>query len=179
MHNGELADRKNPFTIEIKKLNAKRGKDKTETEHDQLERLEWEGALYWHEDAGLYIPNDNIERCLQLGAQKSRLGKNVQAAVWVADDIVALDYAGPSTKDELYKDKRFQLRKSVIINKARIVKVRPMVPTGWKLKFSLEYDDTVIADAESLFKCIVDAGALIGLGDWRPKFGRFTVEILK
>ena len=23
----------------------------------------------------------------------------------------------------------------------------------------------------------LDAGALIGLGDWRPKFGRFTIEV--
>jgi hypothetical protein len=23
-----------------------------------------------------------------------------------------------------------------------------------------------------------EAGAIIGLGDWRPKFGRFTVEVV-
>jgi len=50
-----------------------------------------------------------------------------------------------------------------------------MVPTGWSLTFTLEFDDSILNE-KALVKAMVDAGALIGLGDWRPKFGRFSVE---
>jgi hypothetical protein len=52
-----------------------------------------------------------------------------------------------------------------------------LFPTGWSILFELEFDDSIINE-ESVLKAAVDAGALIGLGDWRPKFGRFTVERL-
>jgi hypothetical protein len=51
-----------------------------------------------------------------------------------------------------------------------------MFPTGWVLRFELEFDDSVIGPKE-LVKAMNDAGALVGLGDWRPKFGRFLVEV--
>jgi hypothetical protein len=31
---------------------------------------------------------------------------------------------------------------------------------------------------KNLVKAMTDAGSLVGLGDWRPKFGRFLVEEL-
>ncbi len=88
---------------------------------------------------------------------------------------MAVKYDGPKDKDKLFEDKRFTLRKGVAIQKSRLIRVRPMIPTGWELSFTLEFDDTIL-NRKSLVKAMVDAGALIGLGDWRPKFGRFTVE---
>jgi hypothetical protein len=172
-----LADRRNIYSQQLKAIHAKRSKLKTDTEIADVERLEWEGALYWHDKLGLYIPNDNIERAIQQGAQKTKLGRAVAAAVWVADEIVRLNYSGPKTKDGLYKDGRFELRKGVVISGSRVIRVRPMIPAGWSLTFTLEYDDTVIVDQQSLLRSMVDAGALVGLGDWRPKYGRFSVTI--
>ena len=58
---------------------------------------------------------------------------------------------------------------------ARVMKVRPMVPTGWQLKFSVEYDENLVNEKD-LHRAMVDAGTLVGLGNWRPKFGRFLVK---
>ena len=174
MHNGLLADRSNPYVIAKKPILAKKTK-MNDSDYAQLDRLEWEGGLYWSDELGLVIPSDNIERCIQLGAQKSRIGKDVQAAVFCVEPEYKLEYNGPKTKDELYADDRFKLRKGVCVQKARVIRLRPMIPTGWKLAFELEYDDSVV-DAKSIWKAAEDAGALIGLGDWRPKFGRFSVS---
>ena len=177
MHNGLMADPRNPFVIAIKKITSKGTKKLTESDYEDRDRLEWEAGLYWDDEIGLNIPSDNIERCIQHGAQKSRMGKDIQAAVFCSDAIIPIEYDGPKNKDKMYADPRFTNRRGVAIQKARIIRVRPQIPTGWRIKFTLEYDDSVV-NGKAIIKAMEDAGALVGLGDWRPKFGRFTVEII-
>ena len=175
MHNGLMADPTNPYTRKIKAITSKGSKKLTDADYAERDRLEWEAGLYWDDKAGLFIPSANIERCIQLGAQKSRIGKDVQAAVFVADDIVTVKVKGGGrTKQALYGDPAFTLRVGVAIQKSRIIRIRPMIPTGWEATFTLEYDENIVNGA-NLTKAMQDAGALVGLGDWRPKFGRFLV----
>lgn len=178
MHNGLMADPTNPFTRRIKEITSKGSKKLTDSDYEERDRLEWEAGLYWSEKLGLVVPSDNIERCIQLGAQKSRIGKDVQAAVFCSEPEIKVAYDGPKDKDKMFADPRFTLRKGVAIQKSRIIRIRPMIPTGWSITFDLEYDDSIL-NPKNLIKAMVDAGALIGLGDWRPKFGRFTVEVVE
>jgi hypothetical protein len=175
MHNGLMADPTHRLVRRIKEITSKGSKKLTEADYEERDRLEWEAGLYWTDGVGLVIPSDNIERCIQLGAQKSRIGKDVQAAVFCTESEVKLNYEGPKQKEKLYADPRFTLRKGVAVQQSRIIRIRPMVPTGWSLTFELEFDETIV-NQKNLIKAMIDAGALIGLGDWRPKFGRFTVE---
>lgn len=177
MHNGLMADPTNPYTRRIKEITSKGSKKLTESDYEERDRLEWEAGLYWDDTMGPVIPSDNIERCLQLGAQKSRVGKDVQAGVFCTEPVVKLEYEGPRSKDKLYADARFTLRKGVAVQQSRIIRTRPMFPTGWSLLCELEYDESLLNE-KTVLKALVDAGAYIGLGDWRPKFGRFTVETL-
>lgn len=177
MHNGLLADPTNPFTIQIKQIVSKGSRKLTTTDYEDRDRLEWEGGLYWDDEHGPVMPSDNIERCIQLGAQKSRKGKDVQAAVFVSNDVVPIQYDGPRDKKKMLKDPKFTLRKGVKIQTSRLIRIRPMIPTGWIIEFTLEYDDRIVSES-ALKQSMVDAGALVGLGDWRPKFGRFLVEVL-
>lgn len=177
MHNGLLADPTNEFTIRAKKITAKSQKKRTLADWEELNRIQWEGSLYWDAQEGPVIPADNIERCVQLGAQKSRLGKDVKAAAWCAEPEFRLEYDGPRDKEKMFRDSRFVHRVCVVVDYARIIRIRPMIPTGWSLRFSMEYDETIL-NGKDLIKAIEDAGKYIGLGDWRPKFGRFVVEVL-
>lgn len=176
MHNGDLADRINKYTIAIKEITSKGGKKMTETDFANRDRLEWEGSLYWDDKDGPIIPSDNIERCIQFGARKQRLGRDVEAAVFCSTSHAKLGYDGPRDKDALYKSGRFTLRKGVVVGESRIIRVRPMFPTGWVLRFEIEFDDSIV-DEQKLARAISDAGALVGIGDNRPKFGRFIVEV--
>lgn len=175
MHNGLMADPTHPIVRRIKEIVRKGSKKMTDSDYEERDRLEWEAGLYWDEKKGPIIPSDNIERCIQLGAQKSRLGKDCAAAVFCSEPEIELEYDGPRNMDKLYADPRFILRKGVAIQKSRLIRIRPMFPTGWKIKFDLEFDASILNEA-NLLKACVDAGALVGLGDWRPKFGRFLCE---
>jgi len=177
MKNGLLADPQNETTRAIKEITNKGSKKMTVDDHRNKDRLQWEGSLYWDDKDGAIIPSDNIERCIQLGAQKARKGKDIKAAVLCAEPHSKLEYDGPRSREKLCDDPKFCLRKMVVQGMGRVPSVRPMFPTGWKLTFTLEYDPAIV-DRETILRALQDAGALVGLGDWRPKFGRFTVEVL-
>lgn len=175
-HNGRLADPLDKFAKLLKELSKKRKKE--DDDYIAMGDVELEGGVYWDDEHGAYIPTDNIERCIQLGAQKSKLGKDAQAAVLVSDEVVKLSYEGPKDKKKFLADPKYRLRKGVSINQSRIIRARPMFPTGWWIVFTLEHDERIIG-REALLRAMIDAGALVGLGDWRPKFGRFLVEETK
>jgi hypothetical protein len=176
MHNGLLADPTHEVVRAMKRITAKKNK-KTDADNEELARLEWLGGWYLNADGRPYIPAANIERMVLDGARKLRLGKDCQAAVFCEDDQVALQHDELDGKkvEKLAGDPRFAIRCGVVVTQKRIIRVRPMVPTGWRLVFRLNYDSGVI-NLSSIRQAITDAGMLCGLGDWRPKFGRFTAK---
>jgi hypothetical protein len=54
-------------------------------------------------------------------------------------------------------------------------KERPMIPTGWmvKLDFILHENDFV---APTTLRNMVEQGGILGLGTFRPIFGRYSAE---
>jgi copper chaperone CopZ len=179
LHNGLMADPTNELVRAIKKITSKGTKKMTDSDYIERDRLEWEAGLYWSEEAGgIAIPSDNLERCIQDGAKKNRLGKDFAAAVFVQESEVTLAHrlAGKS-KDEIREDEGYTLRKGVKVQLSRIIRIRPLIPTGWSLTFTIEYDESIV-NRQDVIQALTEAGALVGLGDWRPKFGRFTVEAL-
>lgn len=69
----------------------------------------------------------------------------------------------------LYLDMR-----PVIIQRSRVVRLRPTFKPGWELSFTIN-----ILDDEVPFQMVndilVQAGKAVGIGDYRPRFGRFMV----
>ena len=51
---------------------------------------------------------------------------------------------------------------------------RPAIKAGWKLPFRLMVTDDR-RDAEQIQTALVEAGLMVGLGSWRPHYGRFKV----
>ena len=180
LHNARLADPMDEYSARLKELTkSNKGKNKTQARDAEIARCEWEGGLYYDSELGPYVPADMIESAIQNGGKKCSAGKQIQAAVFCTEEsvMVPIQYKGPRDLDGLYADPAFRMRKSVRVGNVRVMRTRPMFPTGWKLEFSVEFDDSVV-DANTVLRAMQDAGRLVGLGDWRPKFGRFLVEVL-
>ncbi len=68
--------------------------------------------------------------------------------------------------------------RTVVIQKARVVKARPTLK-NWKVKFTLTYDDTLIAGSDMIKPILEEAGKRVGILDFRPaklgNFGMFEV----
>lgn len=53
-------------------------------------------------------------------------------------------------------------------------KERPMFPSGWQIRLSFVHMDNTFIKVEGLKK-MVEQGGILGLGTFRPIFGRYTV----
>jgi hypothetical protein len=175
MNNGEQADPINPLVVEKKKLTSKGSKKMTLADYEEIDRLSWLAAVYWSEENGLVIPSDNIEAMIVAGARKARKGKDALAAMFLSEAECVIEHPRKGQGiEKIMADKGYTLRKPVMQQKARIMRVRPRIQT-WSTSFTVEYDESVI-NGRDLQTAITEAGAIVGIGDWRPKYGRFTAE---
>lgn len=175
MKNGESSDPMNHFAKQMKTITVKSGKKRTEADQEELARIEWHSGLYMNEDGKLILPDFVIEAALTNGAKKARLGTTFKSAIFVEKHAV-LDIGRPIPKDigELYKDPNYVFRKPARVGDKMVPRTRPIF-RNWKATFSVAFDDEQISYTQ-LEQAVRDTGNLVGVGDWRPRHGRFTVE---
>lgn len=170
MHNSRLANPLDPTAKALKAISGKR--KKTDDDYGTMARLDHFGGLYLDPDIGPYIPGENIARCLVDGARITKAGKNVERALFVSSDVNPLSYQGPRTADTLWADENFRHTAIVRIGIKRLMRCRPIF-RQWKTQATAILDTTVIS-LEELQAITEQAGIMVGLGDWRPRYGRFV-----
>jgi hypothetical protein len=177
MHNGDLANPMNPIVKEIKKISSKRAK--TEADFEQMAHLEFLGGLYLGENgSGLapVIPAQNIEKMLILAARKKREGKLAETGMFVSE-IAALVYDGPTDPEELWLNKDFVYQKMVVVQRSRVLRTRPIF-NQWSAVARVNYEPD-IANHSQVVDWMKIGGFQIGQMEWRPRYGRFDVEVLE
>lgn len=174
MHNARLSDEFDPIVRLMKEITSKRT-NKTDDDRWELRRLEFHGGLYMDKNLGPYIPGQNIERALRDAAVVTRQGKNIQRGVVVLTSRARLEYDGPRDADDLWEDKNYVSSASIKVGTSRVIRTRPMFPE-WSVTVDLTLD-TEIMDRETLEGIVHRAGKSVGLGDWRPRYGKFSAEL--
>jgi hypothetical protein len=177
MHNARLADPLDPMARELKKVTSKTRK--TDDDHAEMARLEFLAGLYHDAEFGPYIPGDNIFRALVDAGRKRKLGKKITEGLFVTSSVNPIAYNGPRDPAALWEDGGFVNRASAKVGMARVNRTRPQF-SAWSASASI-YLDTDVLDADDLRDVVDIAGRLVGLGNWRPRYGRFegTLTILK
>ena len=170
LHNAQLSDPINPIVRNMKKLTGKR--IKTDADYKAIADLEWQGSLYVTEKGRVIIPGVNIEGMLVVAAKKVKLGKLFTAGL-LCDGDWELEYEGPKKVESLIKDNNFRIVTSVVVQRARIMRTRPVFKV-WSLSFELSYLPDVL-NPEQIKTALITGGQIIGLCDWRPKYGRFEL----
>jgi hypothetical protein len=120
---------------------------------------------------GYYIPSSQIETCLtKAGANEQVQGKGKKTYKDYMNAFVVVEPEEiPITPQKYVLDRHY-----VKVQRARVMRTRPKFDKGWKASFSLMVlDDTI--STEILRNILMYAGGYIGIGDWRPKYGRFEV----
>lgn len=91
--------------------------------------------------------------------------------------IIGLDVCAPfspETEKWDYEDKQ-----RVTIQRQGITRVRPAMKEGWRVKFNLLVNTPEYFPIEVLSQLITTGGRQVGLLDFRPTYGRFTIVGLK
>ena len=173
MHNGQLADPTNKWTRAIKVITSKTAKQKTDADFAELVRLEWYAGLYVDDNGAPCWPGENIECMIKHGARKQAKGKEVEKGL-LCQGNWPLTFDGPKTADELWDlDPQFRITKAAKIGPSKVMRTRPIFP-DWELDFDIHYCADYF-NLEQLTHWLEVAGTDVGLSDWRPRYGRFTV----
>ena len=187
LHNGQTADPRNTYAKQMKQISSKR--KKTDADLDQLARVEWFAGLYIGKQADgsatTVIPAHVLESCFVAGAKKSKRGVQAKSGLFV-DSQAVLDFEGKpegnltaealqESLDALYEGGEHHLTVGVKVSTSKVMRTRPKF-SNWSATCVIEYDDAVLTFAD-VKDVIEDAGNLVGVGDWRPKFGRFEAVV--
>jgi hypothetical protein len=173
MHNARLVDDADSVVQKMAAITAKK-KNKTSTDEKQLVKLAFLGGLYENDSAGIHMPAANIEACLRDGARTTSKGKDIESGAQVDPEFIPLIYDGPKKGAGLFKDKNFIDRRPVWLKgNTAIMRTRPRF-NQWALEFELSIVEEIV-NKDDVAKYLIKAGLRKGLGDYRPKFGRFEV----
>lgn len=170
VHNGQTADPLNKWSKALKAISGKR--KKTDADYEELARIEFMAGLYMGE-TGPIIPAANVDSMVINAARKNREGKIAQSGAFCMKNAV-MEYDGPRTADELWSEDRFRHVAIVRVQSARVARTRPVF-NEWSAVVEISYEDSVVNKAQ-LDSWMHIAGTQVGLGDWRPQHGRFSVE---
>lgn len=170
-HNGQLSDPLNEFAQALARVTSKRRK--TADDHAEMSRLEFLGSIYVNEDGRVCIPGENLEALVIDGAKKDRRGNLARAGV-IVDENPALIYSGPRDPEKLFENANFVSRARVKVGQAAVMRTRPIFH-DWSLEFEVKYLPSTI-DREHVIRALERGGSEVGLGDWRPRYGRFELE---
>lgn len=147
---------------------AKAAKNSKAKKSDDVE------SYVWRNDAGeLCIPGEYVRQSIIHAAkykQDPRSPRKSAMDLFKAGVVSLTQLATLGTKDWDYLDTR-----RVTIQRQGINRTRPAMKTGWKAEFELQVLTPEYIDETMLYDVLSMSGRLIGVGDFRPTYGRFNI----
>lgn len=171
MHGDRLANPLAPETKAHKELTAKR--KKTDEDHLAIARSEFIAGCYWNARDGLHIPGHCLDASFLAGAKLQKAGVRWKRGALVLENGARLIHDGPTTPEALWESPAHVDVRGVKVGAAKLMRYRPVF-LSWAVECTVSVNIDVL-DIEEAKKAIEDAGRLIGVCEYRPRFGRFEV----
>jgi hypothetical protein len=136
-----------------------------------------ESYVYRTEDGELAIPGEYFRMSVIFAAkykQDPRSPRKSAMDLFKAGLVTLTDLSTLGTKDWDYVDRR-----RVKIQQNAITRHRPAINLGWKANVVFQILTPEYISADLLNETLQSAGRLVGVGDFRPTFGRFQVTKFK
>lgn len=149
--------------------------------------MEWLTTMYATSDGWLFQPASHIEGCLVKTAGtfkiKGRAGKtykDVFKTIFVSPEEIPHLWHGeciPAPTADLLTNPTENLSVSVmrvVVQRAAVARSRLMIAAGWELDFVISVNEEQLRP-EVVQEILAEAGRSVGIGDYRPRYGRFEV----
>ena len=134
---------------------------------------ETESSLYRDENGIIYQPSEHILGAMTKAAVDFKItgrGRKTYRDL-VKSSVIIFPEAIPHKNQNYIIDRR-----PVVIQRSRVMRQRPKFEE-WELSFTIELLDEQFS--VSALKDIIDQAGKVGIGDYRPRFGRFIVTEFK
>ena len=136
-----------------------------------------ESYVYRDTDGKLAVPGEYLRMAMVNAAkfrQDPRSPRKSAMDLFKAGIVSLTPLASLHVKTWDYEDAR-----RVVVQRSGITRVRPGLRVGWRLEFVFMIVLPEYIDAAFFREVLGMAGRLIGLGDFRPTYGRFDVTGFK
>jgi len=156
------------WNCEAVETKAKAAKNSAAKKTDDIESYVWR-----NEKGELCCPGEYLRQSVILAAkykQDPRSPRKSAMDLTKAGVVSLTNLSSFGKKDWDYEDKR-----RVVIQRAGVNRVRPAMSAGYRLDFDLMVLVPEYIDQFWLQDTLSMAGRLVGIGDFRPTFGRFNV----
>jgi hypothetical protein len=150
---------------------------------------EWLDTMYTSNGNGMLVqPATHIEAALVGAAAGFRIkgGRNktyrdlMRAYVLVSPDEIPhlrddMPVPAPGPELALHPTAHLSVNvQRVIVARAAVARARLQISAGWELAFTITVNDDQIQPAV-VQTILAEAGRAVGIGDYRPRYGRFAV----
>ena len=139
---------------------------------------EWEDSeevfrsrLYLGENDELVLPPRVILGALKAAAQKSGIKQDGKRSTYASVIRAVVFVNEPGKFKQIYKDLT-KHQEYVTVQKSKIKRIFPCLQ-NWEVSLKLSYDERQIS-LEALNDIFEYCGSYVGIGDYRPMFGRFV-----
>lgn len=176
MHSDKLSDPLSEITKAHKRLTADFQLKKTDDGQIAIARSEYMASFYLDNKGVICLPGLNIRKSLIEGARLHKGGKGIERGVVFIDGMIPLEYDGPKDCEKLWENSRFVDARGVVVNRGRLIRYRPVF-REWSVVVNCIINEDII-DTGGLLHYWAEAGAMVGMGDFRPLFGRYNVEVI-
>lgn len=132
-----------------------------------------ESYVYRTDDGQLAIPGEQLRMAIINAAkfrQDPRSPRKSAMDLFKAGIVVLTPLYGVGKTDWDYLHKC-----RVVIQRNAITRSRPALKSGWAATFDVQVNLPEYIDPAILNEVIANAGRLIGIGDFRPTYGRFQI----
>ena len=136
-----------------------------------------ESYLYRDAAGEIAIPGEYLRQSIIEAAkyrQDPRSPRKSAKDLYKASIISLTDLASTGAQEPDYLDKR-----RVCVMRSAVTRTRPALNPGWSATFLLMVQTPEYINPQTLNTVISDAGRLVGVGDFRPSYGRFVVSGFK
>lgn len=132
-------------------------------------------SYVYRDDTGLLcIPGEYVRQAIIHAAkfrQDPRSPRKSAMDLYKAGVISLTPLASLGSRDWDYEDRR-----RVAVQRNGITRVRPAMRAGWGITLDLLVNLPEYIPLDALNDVLVNAGRLIGIGDFRPTYGRFAIR---
>lgn len=132
-------------------------------------------SYVWRNEGGdLCLPGEYLRGSIVHAAkfhQDPRSPRKSAMDLFKAGVVSLTDLASLGTKEWDYEDRR-----RVVVQRSGITRVRPAMRKGWKATINLLITTPEYIAPDFLQQVITKAGLLVGVGDFRPTYGRFGIS---
>jgi hypothetical protein len=156
------------WNVEGVEEKSKAAKGSAAKKMDDLESYVWR-----NDDGELCLPGEYLRMSIvnaSRSKQDPRSPRKSAMDLYKAAVICLTPLASLGVKDWDYEDRR-----RGVVQRQGINRTRPAMKAGWQASFVLMVNTPEYISPAMLNETLQTAGRLIGVGDFRPTFGRFLV----